>query len=248
MKKNFTSTAALALAAGIIGFTALPATTFAQQAPSAPGAETQVAPDQNRHEFRQHRGQQRFANREGMRQQGRDVGPHRGGHRGGGLLGFVCSERGAERLEIALVRMSHRLDLTAEQQPLFDELRDTALAAQMGFADTCATLRPERPQSGAEVTAETPDLGERFANRVEIARAEVAALEAVQPVLDALLDTLTDEQKASLQPRRGQRGEPGNRNRRGTMKQGAAQPATESPAAMMLPEGTVFAFGDDLAA
>ena len=36
---------------------------------------------------------------------------------------LVCSDNGAEALEIALVRMAHRLDLTADQQTLFDTFR-----------------------------------------------------------------------------------------------------------------------------
>ena len=68
-----------------------------------------------------------------------DSGPGRGNrwgmqdqrpmwHRGGGspLLRLACSDRGAEALEIAFVRMKYELKLTATQQPLFDTLRTAA--------------------------------------------------------------------------------------------------------------------------
>src|SRR5690606_27463166 len=63
-------------------------------------------------------------------------GPGGGGHfmmRGGfgpGFAGFFCREGAAEFVEVSLVRLAYRLDLTEEQRPLFDSFRDTALAAQ----------------------------------------------------------------------------------------------------------------------
>jgi len=60
----------------------------------------------------------------------------------GGLLMLACSDKGAEALEIGLVRMSYRLDLSADQQKLFDALRTKALTTQTSFADTCKASRP----------------------------------------------------------------------------------------------------------
>lgn len=129
----------------------------------------------------------RFHDEDGPRQRG-----ERGGMRGG-LLALVCSEQGAERLEQMFVSLSYRLDLTAEQTPLFDALKTAALTAQTGFADTCAT---EVPAAGE--TAGLPNPVERLQTRIRIDEARIAALSDVLPALQAFYDGLADEQKAKL--------------------------------------------------
>lgn len=111
----------------------------------------------------------------------------------GGMFGPVCSERGAERLEHMFVSISYRLELTAEQAPLFDALRSEAMTAQTGFADTCASLRPEAGQ-----TTEPPNLIERLQTRIEIDEARTAALSGLMPSIEAFYNSLTDEQQAKL--------------------------------------------------
>ncbi len=119
-----------------------------------------------------------------------------GPHNGAGILGLVCSPQGAEALEVAFVRLSHRLELTDTQQPLFDALKSTALTTQTDFADDCATSRPDR-------TAEDkPDMLERFKAGLAIQETRLAAMNAVLPDFEAFYASLTDEQKDSLQPRR----------------------------------------------
>lgn len=118
----------------------------------------------------------------------------------GGIFGLVCSERGAERLEHMFVSVSYRLELTAEQTPLFDALRNEAITAQTGFADTCASLRPEAGQA-----AETPNLIERLQTRIEIDEARAAALSGLMPSIEAFYNSLTDEQQAKLDAAGGMR-------------------------------------------
>lgn len=116
-----------------------------------------------------------------------------GGGMRGGLLQLVCSEEGADRLELMLLAVSQRLDLTAEQAPLFDDLKAAALTAQTSFSDTCASARP-----AAGETAEMPNLVERLETRIKVDEARIAALSDVLPSLQAFYDSLTDEQKAQL--------------------------------------------------
>ena len=115
----------------------------------------------------------------------------------GGILGLVCSERGAEALEIAFVRMAHRLELTDTQQPLFDALKSKALTTQTSFADDCAAAHPDRTAD------QRPDLLEGFKARLKVEEARVAALTAVLPDFEAFYASLTDQQKADLMPRMG---------------------------------------------
>ncbi|MEQ1901976.1 MAG: Spy/CpxP family protein refolding chaperone [Devosia sp.] len=117
---------------------------------------------------------------------------HDGG--GFGLVGLVCSADGAEELDVAFTRLSHRLELTADQQKLFDALRTTALTAQTSFADTCTAAMPDKSATTA------PDLIDRLKARVAIDTARLEAINKVLPDLEAFYDSLTDAQKASLLP------------------------------------------------
>ena len=177
--KTITTTAIVALLTATIGLTAV-APTFAQQATPAPVEAAEPAAGLRFH----HQG-----------------GPGRFG--GGDLLAF---RGGAEAVEIALVRLSHAVELTAEQQPLFDALKTAALDAATTFEAATEGLRPD---PATTETAERPDLSERLENRIAIETAHLAALEAVQPALTAFFDSLTDEQKAALTPDRPEGGPPG---------------------------------------
>ncbi|WP_297112438.1 Spy/CpxP family protein refolding chaperone [uncultured Devosia sp.] len=175
--KSITTTAIVALLTASIGLGAV-APALAQNAPAATSAETQSA------------GERGFRNGPGMRH-------------GGGQGGFFNFERGAEGIEIAIVRLSHAIDLTDEQAVLLEDLKTDALAAAAAFEAATDGLRPVRPADGE--TTERPDLTERFDNRIAIESARLAALEAVQPAFTAFFGSLTDEQKAELVPERGER-------------------------------------------
>lgn len=134
-------------------------------------------------------GEMRFALRDG---------PMMGGQRGG-LLALVCAPEGADRLEHLLLNISQRVEPTAEQQPLYDTFKTAALTAQTDFADACAEARPAKT---AEATA--PDLADQMKARLAIEKAHVEAMTTVIPTFEAFYDSLTDEQKQALEPRRHQ--------------------------------------------
>ena len=176
--KTFTKTAIVALMTATLGLSAI-APSYAQDA-APTQAQQQPGPGFGfRHD--NHGGPRQFI--------------------GGDLLGF---DRGVEAVEIALVRLSHAIELTAEQQALFDSLRTEALAAAETFSTAVEGLRPTAPAEGQAV--EVPDFSERLENRIAIETARLAALEAVQPAATAFFDSLTDEQKAELTPQRPDRG------------------------------------------
>lgn len=122
----------------------------------------------------------------------RDAGPGRGP---GSVLGVICSPRGAEALEIAFVRWSHALELTAEQQPLFDTLKTKALTTQTSFADECQAAMPERTADAR------PDLLEHLKARLSLQQAELTAMNAILPDFEAFYASLTTAQKDGLMPR-----------------------------------------------
>lgn len=140
------------------------------------------------------------SDREVHRSINRDGGPGRGGPMGGaGILGLVCAPQGAEALEIAFVRLSHNVELTAEQQTLFDAFKTKALTTQTSFADECQAALPDR------TAATKPDLLERLKSGLAVEEARLTAMTAILPDFEAFYGSLTDEQKANLMPRMGNR-------------------------------------------
>jgi hypothetical protein len=137
-------------------------------------------------------------------------GPGRGGMLGG-LLDFG---RDSERLEVSLVRLAHRIDLTDEQKTLLETFKTAALAAQSDFSDVLDAARP----TGGTAPTERPDVVARLNQRIALEKAHVDALTAVQPSFEAFIGSLTDAQKAELMPQRNQRtGWQGQNNHQGPM-------------------------------
>lgn len=203
MKLNTSTAVALALA-GVIGLGALTPAAYAQQAPQPPQMDNGMQmphPNFGNHnggdQFRggQFRGEQQFRMRDARRDD-------RGGR--GTLLELTCGPNAAERMEIGFVRLSYRLDLTAEQQALFDDLKASALTAQTQFADQCPT--PSQPGAD-QASAERPTTVERLQGRIDSETLHTSLLSAILPKLEAFYNSLTDEQKASLEPQQRQRGD-----------------------------------------
>lgn len=186
--KTLKKTAIAALMTAAVGLSAILPTT-AQEAAATPAPQQQMADANGPH-----------GNGPGQR----DQGPRQGG--GAGFLNF---DRGSEGVEIALVRLSHAIEMTAEQQALFDTLKTDALAAADTFSKAVEGLRPAKPADGA--TAERPSITERLDARIAMETAQLDALKSVQPAAKAFFDSLTDEQKAQLTPERpeGQMGKHG---------------------------------------
>ena len=113
---------------------------------------------------------------------------------GGDLMMLACSPSGAEQLEIALVRLSYRLQLTDTQKPLFEAFRSKALTTATSFADACKSATPDQ-------SAGQPDLLVRLKARLAIDAARVSALEGVLPDFETLYNSLTDTQKQAIGPR-----------------------------------------------
>ncbi len=182
--KKISTTAIAALMTAALGLSAI-APAIAQDAPPAPDAQAdQTRPEQGQKGDRNFRpGQQ---------------GPRHGG--GSDLLNF---ERGAEGVEIALVRLGHRLDLTDAQKSLLETLKADAIAAADALKTTAEGLRPAPAAEGEAPVTVT--LAERLENRIALDTARLDALKSVQPALTTFFDSLTDEQKADLNPVRGER-------------------------------------------
>ena len=133
---------------------------------------------------------------------GQDGPRHGGPERGGMLGGLLDFGRDGENIEVALVRLSHRIELTDEQKTLLETFKTAALSAQADFATAVDAVRPAPPAAGA--TRERPDIVASLDRRIAMEQAHVAALTAVKPSFEAFFTSLTDEQKAQLMPQREQ--------------------------------------------
>lgn len=124
----------------------------------------------------------------------------------GGAFQFAelsCAPRAADRLDNRLDRMSKRLELTADQEKLFENFRTSALTAQTDFADQCADIRPARSADKSARKTERPDLIQRLEQRLKFDEARLAAMTDLLPQFKAFYQSLSDEQKAELMPHRG---------------------------------------------
>lgn len=204
----------VAILAATISFAALTPAAFA------------AGPDRGGRDFK--RGEMQGHRQDGDMHQMRQMGG-----RGGQILAIGCGPNAAERIDTGLVRLGYRVDATDEQKALLETLKTAALAAQTELAAVCESVMPAVAAAPADATApaatppaEQPDLLERLQMRQTIAEARVAAMGNVLPQFEAFFNSLTDEQKASLEPRardgrgpgkdggpRGDRGRNMDRNR-----------------------------------
>jgi hypothetical protein len=143
----------------------------------------------------------------------------------GALLNFGPS---SQRLEIALVRLSHSIELTPEQQTLLDTYKTNALAAQADFSKALTAARP------ADKTVR-PDIVARLDQRIALEKAHVDALAAVQPAFTAFANSLTDAQKTALTPERRQTGQQNWRGKGSPRQPGQLNAPTTTPDATPAP-------------
>lgn len=196
--KTSTKSTVLALLAGAMLMGAAPFAMAQDAAPrserTGPAAERQAAPHRVQAERPHHRPAQRHQFRGGF---------------SGGLAQFLHPQRGAEAIEVALVRLSHRVDLTEDQRALLDTLREDALAAHAAYAEAVGELRPQAPRGeDRQSRPERPAPDALFARVVSEQAARAQALQEVEPAFTAFFSSLSEEQLSQLRPQRPNIGTP----------------------------------------
>jgi hypothetical protein len=109
------------------------------------------------------------------------------------MMGLPPEQRCIERLaRFAGLRAytEAKLNLTAEQRPLWDKLETAARSAETGLRQLCDGLKGKDPES---VT-----LLERMDRMQQFLSARLAAVEATKPAVQALYQALTPEQQAII--------------------------------------------------
>lgn len=103
----------------------------------------------------------------------------------------ACIDRLARRAGF-LAATGFKLNLTAEQKPLWDKLVAATQAAQDSQRKLCETLPATAEARGKETVLD------RLSHRQQMLQAQLQALQQTEPALRALYDKLTPDQKAIL--------------------------------------------------
>lgn len=103
----------------------------------------------------------------------------------------ACIDRLARRAGV-IAAVGFRLNLTAEQKPLWDKLLAATQTAEDNQRKLCAALPATAEDRGKETVIE------RIDHRQQMLQAHLQALQQTEPALQALYDKLTPQQKAVL--------------------------------------------------
>lgn len=132
---------------------------------------------------------------QGHREQHRWAGDRRHGH--------ACSERAA-RLAGRLAYLEVKLDLTGDQRPLWDKWRQAAIDGAMKVRAVCM----EKPAA----TDARPTVVDRAVHMQKVLGTMASAMEAAQPALAAVYQSLNQEQRdifeRAMRPRHPHHGGP----------------------------------------
>ncbi len=125
------------------------------------------------------------------------AGPWAGMGPGGRMMAWrnpkeACIDRVAHRAAM-LAYIGTKLDLTAQQRPLWQKLAATARGEAQKEVDSCNALETARPANVLD----------RLTVARRILSTRLAGLDAALPEVKALYETLTPEQKAILNHPRG---------------------------------------------
>ncbi|WBT40258.1 MULTISPECIES: Spy/CpxP family protein refolding chaperone [Hyphomicrobium] len=116
----------------------------------------------------------------------------------GGPHGRICRGDSAEFADLMLVRLEHRVKVTDEQKPAFEEFKTATRAAADKLREGC----PKKPEASDENTPRKTPI-ERLAQTQAGLEASLEALKTYRPAAEKFYASLTEEQKAKLTERRG---------------------------------------------
>jgi hypothetical protein len=103
----------------------------------------------------------------------------------------ACIDRVARRAGF-VAYIGAKLNLTADQKPLWDKVATAAQTAQDNQRQVCATLKPAADQSAP------PTVLDRMKRREQMLSAKLQGLQQTEPAVQALYQALSPEQKAIL--------------------------------------------------
>jgi periplasmic protein CpxP/Spy len=137
----------------------------------------------------------------GERQRGHAMGP--GGMSAPRMTAAVCDERAAQQAG-RRAYVETRLDLTAEQRPLWTRYADAARTADQTQRQACVAAVPVRadatatPATPPATPPVPPTIIERTDRAQRMMQSELERIQAVRPALEALYAALTPAQRQIL--------------------------------------------------
>jgi hypothetical protein len=102
----------------------------------------------------------------------------------------ACIDRIAHRAGF-VAYIGAKLNLTADQKPLWDKVTTATQAAQDNQRQLCANLKPVGEQDSVTVL-------DRMKQREQMLSAQLQGLQQTEPAVEALYQSLTPQQKAIL--------------------------------------------------
>jgi hypothetical protein len=163
MNKSTLAGAAMIAAAAI----ALPVMAWSQNPPQPAPAAAADKPDHDMH----HHGWGRWAKNESPQQ--------------------ACQDRIAKHAGF-VAYMGAKLNLTADQKPLWDKVVAATQAAQANEAKTCSALPASADDRGKQTIID------KMNHRQAMMQAQLQGLQQTEPAVQALYQTLTPDQKAMV--------------------------------------------------
>lgn len=113
---------------------------------------------------------------------------HRGSRQGVGFFHVMCREVDEERINRFFEQAGTRLDITADQQSVFNDLKSAVTNAQRSFSAKCQATRQDRSENAVE----------RLQTRQTMLEARLEANKQILPAFEAFYVKLNDAQKQTI--------------------------------------------------
>lgn len=118
----------------------------------------------------------------------------KGGPGGSGRAGMACSGAAQEKVSRMLDGIARQVDLTENQQAKLSAAQEAVRSSRDAVKDTCARVD----------FSKVPETYTERLDRMEVGlTAALESLQASKPAISAFLQTLTPEQQAELDQKRG---------------------------------------------
>ena len=128
----------------------------------------------------------------------RPIGPHHHNpEEMAARMKTMCADRYARAVGM-LAYIEAKLQLTPAQQPLFARWKDVKLDAAAARRDKCDTRMAEGAKGKWREGGNRPSVVDRMNREEDMLKHRLAELQAEQPALEALYNSLTQDQKMAL--------------------------------------------------
>lgn len=115
-----------------------------------------------------------------------------------GLAGPLCRGNAAEKADLMLVRLEHRLQPTDAQKAAFEDLKTAVKSAAGKVAAACPVKAPAATEGSGDQVAAPKDITARLAETEAQLTAALEGVKVVRPAAEKLYASLDDAQKKAI--------------------------------------------------